>query len=37
MFDLVIQLLVDIVGILNVYIPFVLIMNLACSLLFDNK
>lgn len=37
MFNLVIQLLTDLVGILNVYIPFVLIMNIACDLLFDRK
>lgn len=37
MFELVISLLTDLVGIFNVYIPFVLVMNIACSLLFSDK
>jgi len=37
MFDLIITLTTDLVGIFTYYIPFVLIMNLACSMLFSDK
>lgn len=37
MFDLVIELLKDLVGILNVYIPFILICNLIASMLWGEK
>ena len=37
MFDLVISLLVDLVGIFNIFIPFLLIMNLISSMLWGEK
>lgn len=37
MFNLVIELLKDIIGIFNIYIPFLLIMNLISSMLWGEK
>lgn len=37
MFNLVIELLTDIIGIFNVFIPFLLIMNLISSMLWGEK
>lgn len=37
MFDLVIELLKDLVGILGVFIPFILVCNLISSMLWGEK